>query len=189
MLQDGPPHFCCMLAGSTVAVCMKKALQLVGDKPLEEFAERYPEEALRVYIRENGKPYNDESPVCSVGTAKRELYKVLIHAAPDICQALHPACLSYGPSHSCAKAVAGTSCGPGSEQLPDCAVQEFLERLRIFKRNCEVIREKNALKIAKGQEVSLPYPSLAALHAVLSSSASCTFHPFLLALVFSTTIQ
>ena len=50
---------------------MKKGLQLVGDKPLEEVAERYPEEALRVYIRENGKPYNNESLVCSVGTAAR----------------------------------------------------------------------------------------------------------------------
>ena len=42
-------------------------------------------------------------------------------------------------------------------------MQEFPERVRIFKRNCEVIREKNALKIAKGREVRLPesaFPTL-----------------------------
>ena len=67
---------------------MTKALQLVDGKPLEEVAEKYPEDALRVYIKENCKPYSDESPVCNVGPAEIKLYEVLFHAAPHICQVL-----------------------------------------------------------------------------------------------------
>ena len=52
------------LAGSTCADRMKRALQIVGDRPLAEVAKDNPEDALRVYIIRNSKPYNDESPVC-----------------------------------------------------------------------------------------------------------------------------
>ena len=63
------------------------------------------------------------------------------------------------PSHSCAKAVVGTSSGPDWSNRQIALLQEFLERLRIFRRKCEIIREKNALKIAKGREVRF-LPSL-----------------------------
>lgn len=44
-------------------------------------------------------------------------------------------------------------------------MQEFAEKLRIFKKTCEVVREKNAKTIAEGTKVRL-LPSLALMNAL-----------------------
>lgn len=50
---------------------MLRALQLYGDQPLAEVAKEHPEDAYRVFIVRNSRPYDDESPVRSAGPAER----------------------------------------------------------------------------------------------------------------------
>lgn len=58
-------------------------------------------------------------------------------------------------------------------------MQELAEKLRIFTRNCEVIREYNAQDVAMGRKVRL-LPSLASMDAlltVLGKFAFCSYIP------------
>ena len=63
--------YCHTLAGSTFADRTAKALDLIGDMPLHEAAERYPADALRVFMSKHHRTYTDESPVCIPGPAQR----------------------------------------------------------------------------------------------------------------------
>ncbi|CAK0771339.1 hypothetical protein CVIRNUC_003851 [Coccomyxa viridis] len=48
--------------GSTFAARTANSLKLGGDTPLHDAAERYPEDALRVFMRKHHRTYTDESP-------------------------------------------------------------------------------------------------------------------------------
>ena len=100
------------LAGSTSAECTQEALQLVGKKPLQEVARDDPEDALRVFIREKRRPYNDESPVCSAGHVEHKMDGVFFDATTDTFKSI--SCLPVIlPLSSCAKAAIGISFVPG----------------------------------------------------------------------------
>ena len=88
------------LAGSTFADRTAKSLELVGNAPLHEAAERYPADALRVFMWRHHRTYTDESPVCNAGPAEQNLIEVCILASPDICQGIHPVCLSLCPQEA-----------------------------------------------------------------------------------------
>ena len=97
--------YCHTLAGSTFADRTAKALDLIGDTPLHEAAERYPADALRVFMRRHHRTYTDESPVCNAGPAEPELIEICIPLSFDICQVVHPACLSSCPQEAAPRQV------------------------------------------------------------------------------------
>ncbi len=70
-LQWGPYEHCCTLSESAFADRTAASLELVGDTPIYEAAERYPVDALRVFIRKFHRTYTDESVVCNAGPAER----------------------------------------------------------------------------------------------------------------------
>ena len=84
------------LAGSTFADRTNRALQLIGQMELEDFAKDHPEDALRVFIKKNRRPYTDESPVGTILVplptwhAERILYEVLFHAISNIVKPFKP---------------------------------------------------------------------------------------------------
>ena len=70
-LQLTASNYNCPLAGSTFADRTAKSLDLIGNTPLHEAAERYPADALRVFMGRHHRTYTDESPVCNAGPAQR----------------------------------------------------------------------------------------------------------------------
>ena len=68
-----PCQHCCTLAEFAFAERTAASLKLVGDTPVYEAAERYPVDALRVFIRKFHRTYTDESVVCNAGSAERKV--------------------------------------------------------------------------------------------------------------------
>ena len=66
------------LAESAFADRTASSLELIGDTPIYEAAERYPVDALRVFIREFHGTYTDESVVCNAGLAERKSLETLV---------------------------------------------------------------------------------------------------------------
>ena len=82
----------CTLAESAFAGRTATSLELVGDTPIYDAAERYPVDALRVFIREFHRTYTDESVVCNAGPAERKSVESLppCNIRPLLS---HPSCL------------------------------------------------------------------------------------------------
>ena len=93
-------------------------------------------------MRRHHRTYTDESPVYNAGPAEPALVEIGItqHLSSRL------SCLSViMPSGSCAKVGIGIGSKPSRRAHCSTLMQEFPEKLRIFKWNADYVRERNAL--------------------------------------------